>query len=132
MRLLSCLHSVNNLSSLKSLTTLSCGFNEEKVVKTKTKGKTVSIRLHEEDEDLLRAEASQGNISIGKAAESLLSKSLRKNGDEELGYIRQKVVELEGELQSLRQDLHDCVKTILLSIVDQNKLTKSHVEEWFS
>src|SRR5438045_272149 len=100
-------------------------------VKTQRKGETISVRLYPEDEELLREMAPPGTKALGTVAAELLIKTLRKNSDEELGYLRQKVVEVQGELQDLRQEFHDSVKTILFAIVDRDQLTKKHVTEWF-
>jgi len=99
-------------------------------VKTKTKGRTISIRLYPEDEDLLREEAPPGTKSLGAVAEKLLVQKLRHNGDEELGYLRQKVVQLEGELQTLREELRASAEAILLAVVNRQTLTTDQVTQW--
>ena len=99
-------------------------------MKTRKKGKPISIRLYQEDEELLRQEAPPGTKALGAVAEKLLVQKLRHTGDEELGYLRQKVVQMEGELQSMRQELRASAEAILLSIVNRETLTSEQVKEW--
>jgi hypothetical protein len=99
-------------------------------MKTRTKGRTISIRLYPEDEELLREQASAGTKALGAVAEKLIVQSLHHSPDEELGYIRQKIVQLEGELQTIQEQLMTSVEAILLAIVNRRNLTTEQVKEW--
>jgi hypothetical protein len=101
-------------------------------MKTRKKGRTITFRLYPEDEEMLREEAPPGTKSLGAVAEKLLLQKLRHNSDEELGYLRQKVVQLEGKIQSLQEELHVSVEAILIGIVNRETLSTDQVKEWIA
>jgi hypothetical protein len=74
-------------------------------MKTQTKGRPITFRLYPEDEELLREHAPAGTKALGPTAEKLLLQKIRNADDLELGYLRQKIVQLEGQLQNIHEDL---------------------------
>ena len=97
-------------------------------MKTRTKGEPITIRLYPEHEELLQKEAPEGSKTLGPTVERLLVEKL--TGDAEIGYLREKALHLEAEVQGIREELKISVEAILLAIVSRPSITPEQAKEW--